>query len=251
MRVGAMNELQYRINFFVKLVQSLIALGTGVAALLLVFSYTNSLRGWGEAELLVVMGVHIFMGGVLSSTIEPNMQRIMGDVQQGTLDYILTKPGDSQILVSIREFRLWQAVDVVLGLIVMTVGLARYGPQVGPLPALGFAVALVLGALMIYAVWLILTTGAFWLVQIDNVFEIYRSFYQAGRWPVGIYPDWLRLGLTFLIPVAFAVTVPAEALTGRLTLATLAGAAVLALVFLLAARWVWFRGLANYSGASA
>lgn len=39
---------------------------------------------------------------------------------------------------------------------------------------------------------------------------------QAGRWPVGIYPIWLRMGLTFIVPLAFAVTVPAEAVSGRL-----------------------------------
>jgi len=35
-------------------------------------------------------------------------------------------------------------------------------------------------------------------------------------------PSWLRLILTFIVPVAFAVTAPAEALTARLTPQTLA-----------------------------
>lgn len=51
---------------------------------------------------------------------------------------------------------------------------------------------------------------------------------MAGCYPIGIYPGWLRGGLTFLAPLAFAVTVPAEALTGRLTLQTLLVAALLA-----------------------
>jgi ABC-2 type transport system permease protein len=68
---------------------------------------------------------------------------------------------------------------------------------------------------------------------------------------VGVYPAWLRTGLTFLVPVAFAVTVPAEALTGRLTGLTLLGAAGLALALLLLSRWVWRTGLKRYSGASA
>jgi ABC-2 type transport system permease protein len=104
---------------------------------------------------------------------------------------------------------------------------------------------------MIYSFWLILTTGAFWVVRMDQIVELFQGVYQAGRWPVGIYPGWLRSGLTFLVPVAFAVTVPAEALTGRLTSQTLLGAAALAFALLLAARWVWFTGLRNYTGASA
>ena len=47
--------------------------------------------------------------------------------------------------------------------------------------------------------------------------QLFQSLYDAGRWPIGIYPDWLRAALTFLVPVAFAVTIPSEALLGRLT----------------------------------
>ena len=75
--------------------------------------------------------------------------------------------------------------------------------------------------------------------------------YQAGRWPVGIYPRWLRIGLTAVVPVALAVTVPAEALAGRLTLANLALACGVAVVLLGVSRWFWLRGLRRYSGASA
>jgi ABC-2 type transport system permease protein len=250
-RIGAMNELQYRINFFVQLFQSFLALGTGLIALALVFSHTDSLSGWNRAELLAVMGVHIMMGGLIRTTIQPNMERLMGDVQQGTLDYALTKPADAQLLVSVREVRIWQSVDMLMGLLVLLFAVAQLGARIGIWQALGFAVALVLGGLMIYSFWLMLTTGAFWIVRVDNIIELFQGVYQAGRWPVGIYPTWLQAGLTFLVPVAFAVTVPAEALTGRLTPATLAGAALLAFTLLALARWVWRKGLRNYSGASA
>jgi ABC-2 type transport system permease protein len=68
---------------------------------------------------------------------------------------------------------------------------------------------------------------------------------------VTIYPQWLRLGLTFLVPVAFAVTVPAEALTDRLTPLTLLGALGLAVLLAALARLIWRLGVRSYSGASA
>jgi ABC-2 type transport system permease protein len=118
-------------------------------------------------------------------------------------------------------------------------------------PALLFAGLLVLGGLMVYCFWLIITTGAFWLVRMDNVLELFQGVYQAGRWPVNIYPEWLQLGLTFLVPIAFAVTIPADALTGRLTWQLVAGAAALTLALLVFSRWFWRFGLRHYSGASA
>ena len=250
-RVGALNELQYRVNFFVQLLQSFIALGVGLVGLGLVFSHTTDLNGWSRPELLAVMGVHILMGGLISAIIQPNMQRLLDDVREGTLDYALTKPEDAQVVVSVREFRLWRFVDVVMGLIVLSAALFQLQVRLGVWQALAFVTALLLGWAMIYAFWLMLTSTAFWFIRVDQLVNLFEGVYAAGRWPVSVYPDWLRTGLTFLVPVAFAVTVPAEALTGRLTGQTLLGAAALAAVLLLLARWVWSRGLRAYSGASA
>jgi ABC-2 type transport system permease protein len=91
----------------------------------------------------------------------------------------------------------------------------------------------------------------FWFVRLENILVILVAMWEAGRWPVGIYPPWLRLTLTFVIPVAFATTVPAEALAGRLTDATLAGAVALASLLLAVSRWFWSIGVRHYSGASA
>ena len=104
---------------------------------------------------------------------------------------------------------------------------------------------------MIYCFWLIITVAAFWIVRMDQLAELFEGVYQSGRWPVTIYPGWLQVSLTFLVPIAFAVTVPAEALTSRLTVETLVIAAVFALGLFLFTRWWWRFGLRRYSGASA
>ncbi len=96
-----------------------------------------------------------------------------------------------------------------------------------------------------------MATCSFWFIKIQNIILIFGDVYEAGRWPVGIYPGWLRTVLTLVVPVAFAITVPAEALAGRLTAINLLGALGLAAVVLSSARWFWLRGVRQYSGASA
>ena len=250
-KVGALNELQYRGNLAAQLVQTLVALATGLAVLALVFAQTPNLAGWSHAELLAVLGVHMLIGGIVWTFIDPNMARLLADVRQGTLDFVLTKPEDAQLLVSIREVRIWQAVDIVVGAGVVAVAVARMGGRTGPMEAAAFLVALLLGASMIYSFWMLLTTCAFWIIRMGEIHELFEGVYEAGRWPVTIYPGWLRIGLTFLVPVAFAVTVPAEALASRLTPTTFGLAAGFALVLLVFTRWFWRFGLRHYSGASA
>lgn len=251
LRIGMMNELQYHINFWLQLLQSAVALAVGLVGLSLVFQHTSDLAGWSRAELLAVMGVHILIGGVIAALIQPNMLRLMEDVKEGTLDFALLKPVDAQLLVSVREIRIWRLVDLVIGVVLLVVALLQLGERLSPLALLIFGVTLLCGVMMIYSFWLMLTCVAFWVVRVDEILNLFEGLYAAGRWPVGIYPGWLRAILTFLVPVAFAITVPAEALTGRLEVTTLALALTLAGGLFILARIVWRIGLRYYAGASA
>jgi viologen exporter family transport system permease protein len=251
LRVGVMTDLQYRVNFALQVLQSLLQLTVGLVVLALVYSHTTELNGWSQSELLAVLGVQIVVGGFIRALIQPNMMRLTEEVRDGKLDHALTKPVDAQLLVSVRQVEIWQAVDVLAGAAVIAVALVRLEGNLGPLDVLGFAVALVFGAVLLYCFWMLLATLAFWVVNLWHLPDLFEGVFQTGRWPVGIYPTWLRFGVTFLVPIAFAVTVPAEAVTARLEWQTLAFAAGLALVFFAVTRWFWRFGLRNYTGASA
>jgi ABC-2 type transport system permease protein len=134
---------------------------------------------------------------------------------------------------------------------VLATALARLGAEVGLGTALTFGATLLAGGAIVYSFWLMLATLSFWFVRVDNILVIFQSMYEAGRWPIGIYPPWLRVSLTFIVPVAFATSVPAEALVGRLTLPTLLGVVGLAALMLAVSRWFWGIGVRRYSGASA
>ncbi|HEX6508044.1 MAG TPA: ABC-2 family transporter protein [Chloroflexota bacterium] len=250
-RLGALNELQYRVHFFVQLLQSVLGLGTALAGLSVVFAHTSTLGGWSSDQLLGVLGVYFLVGGAINMVIQPSMQRFMEDVRQGTLDFTLTKPADAQLLVSVQQMQIWKLIDVGLGLAVLLLALLRLAHAIGPAQAAGFVAALLAGGAIVYSFWLILATCCFWVVRVTNILVIFESMYTAGRWPVTIYPGALRWALTFLVPVAFAVTVPAESLTGRLSGLELAEAAALAVALIAVSRWFWLVGIRRYTGASA
>lgn len=251
LRIGVMNEFQYRANFVIQLLQSLVAIATGLIVLALIFRQTSTLEGWTQPQLLVVMGVFTIVGGLIGFAIEPNMGRLMTDVQKGTFDYLLTKPADAQLLVSVREFRLWRLTDVVVGSVVLIYGFVDGDASMSLAEAFGFVITLFVGMTMIYCVWLLLSTGAFWFVRMEMLQELFTGLYRAGQYPVGIYPGWLRAGLTFLVPIGFAVTAPAESLTGRITLQRVAVMLGFGFFLWLVTRITWRFGIRRYAGASA
>ena len=144
------------------------------------------------------------------------------------------------------------ATDVVVGVGVIAFGITRLGVALGPLDVALFVVMLLAGLVIVYSFLLLLATCAFWFVKLDNVLVIFQSLFgNAGRWPVTIFPPWLRAFLTFVVPVAFAVTVPAQALTDQLVVASAVLAVAVAAGFFAASRGFWLVALRRYTGASA
>ncbi len=250
-RLGVLSELEYRVNFFIQMLQSLLSLLVSLGGIAVIFEHTSLVNGWAQGELLAVVGVYFIIGGLIYTVIQPSLNRFMQDVREGTLDFTLLKPADAQLLVSVRQFQVWKFIDVLIGAGLLVAALTQLGLQTGAAQALSFGLALLAGGAIVYSFWVMLATLSFWFVRVDNMLVIFESVYEAGRYPVGIYPAWLRFALTFFVPIAFAVTIPAEALTGRLTPETLLGAVVLALVLLVVSRAFWRYGIRHYTGASA
>jgi ABC-2 type transport system permease protein len=251
LRVSVMGEAAYPANFLAHLVDSALEIATALAGLALIFTHTATLGGWRSDELVALVGVYILVGGIIGLVIQPGMEQLTESVRDGTLDFTLAKPEDAQLLVSVWRVEIWKLIDGGLGLVVLGIALARLGQRVGITQAAAFAAALLAGCVIVYSFWLILATSAFWLVRVENILVIFQSVYEAGRWPVSIYPGWLRFALTFLVPVAFAITVPAQALAGRLSWRVLLGAAGFAVLLFGAARLFWRAGIRHYSGASS
>jgi len=243
-------ELEYRTNLALELLQMVVIITTSVGAVLVLFNYTTVLNGWDLGAMLVLLGCFYLVQGFGEFVLQPSFEKFMEHVRLGTLDFVLLKPASAQFLVTMRHFQVVQLAQMGLGAVVVIAGLPRVS-TLGPTEAAAFVVALVCGFTLIYALLLALSTFAFWFVRIDNLMAIYWSFLDAGRFPVDIYPGWLRVTLSTAVPVGVAVTVPAQAISGRLDVAGLGLLVVGTVAAFFLASWFWRLGLRSYTGASA
>jgi ABC-2 type transport system permease protein len=90
-----------------------------------------------------------------------------------------------------------------------------------------------------------------WFVKIYNVTEVLKGFLEAGRYPMVAYPAIYRIFFTFIIPIAFLTTVPAEAMLGRLDPIWLLATAGLAIALLTLSHYFWQFALRFYTSASS
>ena len=148
-------------------------------------------------------------------------------------------------------YAIWHFSYTLLGLaLVLWAGVIR-GLNVDLGSVILFGVTLFSGFTIVMAFWLILAISSFWFVRVDNIFIVFDSLFQTAKWPVTIYPEFLRILLTFIIPVAWAVTMPAATLSGHVPLSTIQWSLFIPLGFCIGARLFWLWGIRHYSGASA
>ena len=253
-RVSIQNFAAYRMDLFARPFVSLMHLASELLGIWIIFSNTQSIRGWKWQHMLVIAGVYRIVAGGIRIYIVPNMRMVLEDIRSGGLDFVLLRPVNSQLLVSIREVVIWRVVDLLLGFSVALYGCIQLTGQVPVGQIFSFTALLACAFVIVYSIWLALATLCFWFVRIANIEMIFWNVFEAGKYPIMIYPPWLQWSLTFLIPLAFITTLPAAAFVGEtnqiLSAAPLWAAGLAISSFILSA-WFWRFGLRRYSGASA
>jgi ABC-2 type transport system permease protein len=199
----------------------------------------------------VVVGLFQVFSGLIEALLRPNIQAIIEHIRKGTLDFILLKPVDSQFFVSTRQFVFWKLLDMLIGFAVIIYALLRLQIVPSPGSVALFGLMLILGAIMLYSVWIALITSAFWFVRVDNISELVYSFFEAGRFPVGVFRGVVRFALTFVVPIAFMTTFPAAVLLDKLDWRYLWLSGPLALGLFSLSVWFWRFALRFYTSASS
>jgi len=173
-----------------------------------------------------------------------------GEIWAGKFDFVLLRPLNTQALVSLRKWKLYSLFDLVLGLAVFAMAVVNLRAELTIWQVASFLVALASGLTILYAILLIFSALVFWSPGILFTW-IFDGLFQMARYPMGMYPGWLRLVLTWVVPVGMITTVPAEALTGSLNAWMLAASIGLAVLLLLAGSQLFKIGLRQYASASS
>ena len=250
-RVSLASAMQYRSDFLFEGLTGLLRTAATVAALLLVFVHREEVAGWTLPEAMLVMALFLAMSGLIHALVEPNLGAVVEAIRLGSLDLLLMKPADAQLLVSLRKVAPAQLWDLVAATAVGAWALARleYTPSLADvLVAIGLFGA---GMAALYGLWLLAICTSFWFVRVDNLRYLLMSVSDAGRWPLPVFAGWVRVLLTVVVPVGVVTSFPAMALRGTWSGWTVLVAAGVAALFLVGSRWAWKRSLAAYTSASS
>lgn len=250
LRASVMLSAQYRADFVLDAAIEVLWALLAVVPLAIVYGQRSSIAGWTFGEALLVTAFFTLLQGVLEGAINPSLTAVVEHVRKGTLDFVLLKPADAQFLVSTAKFQPWRAINVITAAVLF--GIAFRSTGAPSASGVFVAAALLVGSIAIlYSLWILTVSAAFYVVKVDNLTYLFSSIFDAARWPASVFRGVMRVLFTLIIPLAAMTTYPAEALLGRLSWQSAAIAVASTIVFVTVARLTWVRSLGRYTSASS
>jgi ABC-2 type transport system permease protein len=249
LRAALLLALQYRLDFVVQTSMVLFWSATAILPLLVLFDMRSQVAGFHRDDALLVAGFFLALKGILLGVVQPSLTNAVEHIRKGTLDFLLLKPADAQFLLSTGKLDLPRLADVISGLGLVAYAANRLAEPPGLLLiALGTGL-FICGALVLYAIWILVISLSFRVVKVDNLSFLFSSAFDAARFPAGIFRGIFAFLFTFVLPLAVMTTYPALALRGTIGMGEVLTALGVTAGFSVLARWSFRASIRHYTGA--
>ncbi len=244
-------SVAFRINLLFDVILAFTGLGTTIAAVLIVFTRTETVGGWSKAEFLVLIGTYELITSLRSAFIDPNLSWFPDNgIRNGKLDSYLLQPAPSLYLASLSLSAPLALIGCALGASVLGWGISAATEKPSLYGVLSWLLLMGAGLVVTWALSVLLACLAFWAPKLQlDVF--YHSAWQLGRYPTDVFARPIRFALTYVFPLALIAAVPSSALLNGASLAQLTGWLVIVVVAAGLAVIAWRAGLRRYTGATS
>lgn len=263
-RNSLVRDMTFRANFIIDTVSSLGWMMMNLTFYVLIFHYTPSIgrgTGWGKYEFFAFLATGLLVNSTVQAFFMANADEYSELVRNGTLDFALLKPIDTQFLVSLQRIDWSSLGNFFFGLLLLGYALLRLHHWPGLLEVVLYPLYVACGIAISYSLMFILAASSVWLGRNQTLYDFWFYITNFARYPMEIFTGPigrpLRWAFTFIIPVLVMVNVPARLLIWSLHPETphdwlLPPFALLAtLVSLAVSRWVFNRALLSYRSASS
>jgi ABC-2 type transport system permease protein len=255
-RINVLTTLEYRENFLLWSLFTVVYHGSALAALWIVLRAFPEMNGWNFREMAFLYALWM-LGHALHNTFFHAVEDVPERIREGNFDRVLVRPLDALFQVIATPGQVFP--DELILATCYFCAATWYARIHVDLAFVALVPPVIVGGSLIeLALNLIVATVAFWFVKVDALRWIVLQLEQEfTRYPLGIYSRGVRLLLTFVLPFAFMNYFPATYFLhksdGALHLPPYAGllAPLVGVTFAAAAYAFWRVGLTRYRGAGS
>ena len=245
------SELEYKTNILIDLITAILSLIGSIFLLSIFFQNNASIGNWEFEEALIIQGIYTILNGITNTWFNPNLSEIVKHIREGTLDFVLLKPIDSQFFISLKKINPSGFLEIMLGICLLLFCIRINQINLNLSFLILFLITITCSICILYSLWFFISTTTIWFVKTWNATEVLRSFLYVGRFPLNSFSFSLRIFFSVFIPIAFITTIPSEVFLGLSQSWKILLEIIVALVFLITSRKFWLFALKFYSSASS
>jgi ABC-2 type transport system permease protein len=198
---------QYRADFAISIVASMLHDGSTLIFLSGVFANVRQLEGWSFHEMLLIWGLMVLCRNLANSLFDVP-HRIHFYIWRGTLDRLLVRPPALLLQIAGESGLTLPALGRVLVAVAAVLAILP-GLQLPWWAALYLPTVAISGALIMFSAQLILACLNFWFTNALSVLTTLTWMSQFGEYPVTIFTLPLRFLFTWVLPYAMMGFYPA------------------------------------------
>lgn len=249
-RAALQAKLEYRTDFIVGVITSLLLQFAALSFLLIVFGNTPALAGWKGSEVVFLFGMTAICLGT-SELLFNHIWLLPQYVVSGDLDRLLMYPLHSLAFFLVTRPELHAFGNLSSGALLVTGSLVTMQAswQVWALVPLWC----ICGSLVYTSTLVMFGSLSFKLLgPLSHYLMVPHTLLQSTRYPLSIYPGWLSHLLLLVLPLGAFHFLPASFLFGKeLGVWRLLAPPVAAGICMLEAQWLWNRGLRHYESTGS
>ena len=245
------SELEYKTNILIDLITAILSLVGSIFLLSIFFQSKSSIGGWEFEQALIIQGIYTILNGITNTWFNPNLTEIVKHIREGTLDFVLLKPIDSQFFISLKKITPSGFLEIVLGIFLLLYCIRINQININLSFLTLCLITIICSICILYSLWFFISTTTIWFIKTWNATEVLRSFLYIGRFPLNSFSFSLRIFFSVFIPIAFITTIPSEVFLGLSQLWKILLEIMVAIVFLISSRKFWLFALRYYSSASS
>jgi len=107
------SELEYKTNILVDLITAILSLIGSIFLLSIFFQNNGYIGGWKFEQALIIQAIYTILNGITNTWFNPNLTEIVKHIREGTLDFVLLKPIDSQFFISLKKIKRIHSISVL------------------------------------------------------------------------------------------------------------------------------------------
>ena len=257
------SQMQYKASFAMSLATQFIQPFAQFAGIYLLFERFGSIKGWTLYEVFLcysVVGACLAVSTCFARGFDVFPGRM---VKSAAFDRVLVRPRGEILQVLGSELDLKRMGYFLQTLIVLVVAVVRVDVIWTPAKALTLLNMLIGGSLIFSGVYMLQAAAAFWTVESLEVAAIFtHGIKEHASYPLNIFPRWITVFFTFVVPFGTINYLPLQYLLGRQSggvswlyapglewlnaLIPLMGA-----LFILPCLWAWRAGVRKYSSTGS